>query len=75
VIVVHAKSTNTMKIQKIVGENGILPKLCGNGACPAAIIADTGDVFVQGYVPAPTEQSELTAPSGGKLRAYSAHGV
>jgi hypothetical protein len=53
-----------MKIQKIVGENGILPKLCGNGACPAAIIADTGDVFVQGYVPAPAEQSELTAPSG-----------
>jgi len=53
-----------MKIEKIIGENGTLPKLCNSGACPAAIIADTGDVFVQGYVPAPAEQSELTAPAG-----------
>jgi hypothetical protein len=53
-----------MTIQKIIAENGVLPKLCGNGACPAAIIADTGDVFIQGYVPAANESTELTAPNG-----------
>ncbi len=53
-----------MKIEKIIGENGTLPKLCGNGACPAAILADTGDVFIQGYVPAASESTELTAPEG-----------
>ena len=53
-----------MKIQKIIGENGTLPKLCGRGACPAAILADNGDVFVQGYIPAPGESNVLTAPDG-----------
>lgn len=53
-----------MKIQKIIGENGALPQLCGRGSCPAAIIADNGDVFVQGYVPAAAEGAVLTAPSG-----------
>ena len=53
-----------MTIQKIIGENGTLPKLCGNGSCPAAIIADTGDVFIQGYIPAANESDKLTAPAG-----------
>jgi hypothetical protein len=53
-----------MKIQKIIGENGAMPQLCGRGQCPAAILADNGDVFVQGYVPASSESAELTAPQG-----------
>jgi hypothetical protein len=53
-----------MTIQKIIGENGALPQLCGNGQCPAAILADNGDVFVQGYVPAPAEGDALAAPAG-----------
>lgn len=53
-----------MKIQKIIGENGAMPQLCGRGSCPAAIIADNGDIFVQGYLPGPAEGAVLTAPSG-----------
>ena len=53
-----------MTIKKIIGENGEMPQLCGQGACPAAILADNGDVFVQGYVPAPAEGAQLTAPNG-----------
>jgi hypothetical protein len=53
-----------MTIKKIIGENGALPALCGNGQCPAALLADNGDVFVQGYVPAPAEGAALTAPAG-----------
>ena len=53
-----------MTIKKIIGENGALPQLCKNGACPAAILADNGDVFVQGFVPAPAEDAALTAPAG-----------
>lgn len=53
-----------MKIQKIIGETGVLPQLCARGACPAAILAENGDVFVQGYVPAPDEGAVLIAPAG-----------
>jgi hypothetical protein len=53
-----------MKIQKIIGENGVLPQLCARGQCPAAILADNGDVFLQGYVPEPAQGPELTAPTG-----------
>jgi len=53
-----------MTIQKIIGENGTLPNLCRNGACPAAILAENGDIFLQGYVPASTENAELNAPNG-----------
>ena len=53
-----------MKIQKIIGENGTMPQLCGRASCPAAIIADNGDVFVQGYIPAAGERVQLTAPEG-----------
>jgi hypothetical protein len=41
-----------------------MPQLCGRGSCPAAIIAENGDVFVQGYNPAPSEGAVLTAPTG-----------
>lgn len=41
-----------------------MPQLCGRGSCPAAILAENGDVFVQGFVPAPSEGAELTAPAG-----------
>jgi hypothetical protein len=41
-----------------------MPQLCGRSACPAAILADSGDVFVQGYIPAANEGAELTAPTG-----------
>jgi hypothetical protein len=53
-----------MTIEKIIGENGAMPQLCGRGMCPAAILADNGDVFVQGYVPNVAENAQLTAPSG-----------
>jgi hypothetical protein len=53
-----------MTIQKIIGENGTMPQLCGRAACPAAILADNGDVFVQGYIPASSEADVLTAPTG-----------
>ena len=53
-----------MKIQKIIGENGTMPQLCGRSACPAAVLADNGDVFVQGYVPAPADGAQLSAPAG-----------
>ena len=53
-----------MTIKKIIGENGVLPQLCGNGQCPAAILAENGDLFVQGYIPAPAEGNVLNAPAG-----------
>jgi len=53
-----------MTITKIIGENGPLVQMCNKGACPAALLADNGDIFVQGYVPADGEQRQLTAPSG-----------
>jgi hypothetical protein len=53
-----------MTIQKIVGEDGVLPKTCARGQCPAALLADNGDVFVQGYIPAASEESALIAPNG-----------
>jgi hypothetical protein len=55
---------NKMKIKKIIGENGVLPKLCGRGACPAAIISVQGDVFVQGYIPSAAESRKLKGPKG-----------
>jgi len=53
-----------MTITKIIGENGVLPKLCNNGACPAAIIAEDGHAYIQGYELAPAEKTELSAPPG-----------
>jgi hypothetical protein len=58
------KNHNKMTIAKIIGENGTLSKLCNGGTCPAAILAENGDVFVQGFVPAPDEGAALAAPAG-----------
>ncbi len=41
-----------------------MAQMCGRAACPAAILTDNGDVFVQGYIPAEGEKQSLTAPSG-----------
>jgi hypothetical protein len=53
-----------MKIEKIIGEHGVMPALCNGGTCPAAVLTADGDVFVQGYAPASNESSQLQAPSG-----------
>jgi hypothetical protein len=53
-----------MKIQKIIGENGAMSQLCGRGMCPAAILADNGEIYVQGNVLATDESAVLIAPSG-----------
>lgn len=52
-----------MIIRKIIGENGVLPAVCNNGACPAAILTDDA-VFVQGYQPSAEEGGHLTPPDG-----------
>jgi hypothetical protein len=57
-------TTKNMKITKIVGENGTLPKPCARGQCPAALISDTGEIFVQGYTLDPSDGAALTAPAG-----------
>ena len=54
-----------MTIQKIIGEHGEKKELlCRSGGCPAAIITDGDDVFIQGYVPSPSERSHLADPTG-----------
>jgi ABC-type xylose transport system permease subunit len=53
-----------MKIQKIIGEKGEMPQLCRGGSCPAAILTEGGDLFIQGYVPSITEGSQLSGPTG-----------
>ncbi len=53
-----------MKIHKIIGAKGEMPQLCNGGSCPAAILTEGGDLFVQGYVPSATERSQLADPVG-----------
>ena len=53
-----------MKITKILGEHGPQSQLCNGGACPAAILTDGTDAFVQGYLPSAHESKTLTAPEG-----------
>jgi len=53
-----------MTIKTIIGENGPQSEICNGGACPAAIIAVNGDVFVQGYDLEPEEQAALAKPAG-----------
>ena len=50
-----------MKITKVILENG---NSCGRGSCPAALLTDSDHIFIQGYVPEPTEGKELAAPAG-----------
>lgn len=53
-----------MKIHKIIGEKGEMPQLCRGGSCPAAILTEGGDLFVQGFVPSASESNELSGPTG-----------
>jgi len=53
-----------MKITQVLSENGPQSKLCNGGACPAAILTDGQDAFVQGYLPNADEANTLTAPAG-----------
>lgn len=53
-----------MTIKTIIGENGVMPQLCRGGACPAAVVTEEGDVFVQGFLPEAAESSHLTASGG-----------
>ena len=52
-----------MKILHVFGERGPQP-LCKKGACPAAVLTDDGQVFVQGYQPATDESAALGPPPG-----------
>jgi hypothetical protein len=53
-----------MTIKKIIGEKGIMPQLCNGGTCPAAILTEEGDLFIQGYTPSATERAHLSQPIG-----------
>lgn len=53
-----------MTIKKIIGEHGAMPQLCKGGSCPAAIIADDGNAYIQGYELGAGEKAALTAPTG-----------
>jgi hypothetical protein len=53
-----------MKIHKIIGEKGEQPQLCNGGTCPAAILTEGGDLFIQGYVPSEPERNHLSGPAG-----------
>jgi len=53
-----------MTIHKIIGEKGEMPRLCRGGSCPAAILTEEGDLFIQGYVPSADERCHLTDPVG-----------
>jgi hypothetical protein len=53
-----------MKIQKIIGEQGAMPQLCGGGKCPSVIIADDGNAYVQGYQLGAGDNAVLVAPAG-----------
>ena len=53
-----------MTIRKILGEHGPMEELCNGGLCPAAIIADNGNAYVQGYLLGPDAHKALSAPEG-----------
>jgi len=53
-----------MTIKKILGENGPQQEVCNGGNCPAAVIADDGNAYVQGYIPDAEASNVLEAPTG-----------
>lgn len=53
-----------MTIQQILGENGPQQAVCNGGNCPAAVIADDGNVYMQGYIPGADAADTLEAPEG-----------
>ena len=54
----------TMTIRKIIGEHGPLSEICNGGSCPAAILTDGGDAYVQGFELEVSERGALSAPAG-----------
>ncbi|MBB5353855.1 hypothetical protein HNR46_004119 [Haloferula luteola] len=53
-----------MTIRRILGENGPMDALCSGGQCPAFIIADNGNAYVQGKKLKQEERANLSAPEG-----------
>ncbi|HWL52420.1 MAG TPA: hypothetical protein VNQ90_08290 [Chthoniobacteraceae bacterium] len=53
-----------MKIKKILGENGPQAELCNGSGCPAAILTNGEDAYVQGYIPSGSALKTLNAPEG-----------
>lgn len=41
-----------------------MAQLCNGGQCPAVIIGDDGNAYVQGYQLAGGESAQLAAPAG-----------
>lgn len=58
------KLLNIMKIRKILGENGPMAEVCNGSGCPAAILTDGDNAYVQGYLLSEAEKGSLSAPSG-----------
>lgn len=48
-----------MNIQKIIKSD-----LCNSGGCPAAILTDGENVFIQGFIPSEAESEHLSGPAG-----------
>lgn len=53
-----------MIIRKILGEHGQISELCNGGTCPAAILTDGDNAYIQGYQLEAAEKECLSAPSG-----------
>ena len=53
-----------MQILKVIGEHGVSPQLCANAGCPAAVLTDGENVFVQGYILSEAERGQLSGPTG-----------
>jgi hypothetical protein len=53
-----------MKIHKIIGEKGEMPKLCRGGSCPAAILTEGDNIVIQGYTLSVADRSNLSEPVG-----------
>jgi hypothetical protein len=53
-----------MHIQRIIGEKGDMPQFCNGGGCPAAVLTDGQDIFIQGYIPSSSERGQLADPAG-----------
>lgn len=41
-----------------------MSELCNGGSCPAAILTDGENAYVQGYIPNTAEFDHLSSPSG-----------
>ena len=53
-----------MTIKTILGENGPQSQLCSGSQCPAAIVADDGNIYIQGYLPTSDAERSLSSPAG-----------